>query len=286
VTFNYKDFGANIAVTAHETLTDNGTLVASKTFMFTPPVSNDTHSDTLAFPASVKNGDKLVAKTVITRSGFPTSTVISPTYTVTGCPVLYTGDAYNLRASATLLGSVVLSPLTINEIGPVSTMSAVSPSNTIVSESLPALGLNGAQVVSSVTTGSNVSTATTSVNGLTVLGLPLGAPGITNGLIQDSSKTTCNASTNTLSTAGATNIASLTIGTTVVVGPGGSIPSGPIPKNTTIPLPGIGSVILNEQVPITDGLVVNAIDVKLTPLAGLGAVNVVIGHAESDVEGC
>lgn len=283
VTFAYHDFGQGNPYTAHETVSDNGKVVASKTFSFTPPLPQDTQTDTINLPG-LKNGDSLVATTMY--SGPYGSGTVTASHVVTGCPVTYTGDAYNLRASAKLLGNVTLSPLTINEVGPVSTMSAVSPSHTILSESFPPLGLNGAQLVSSITTGNNTSTANTSVNSLSVLGLPQGAPGITTSAVQSSSKTVCNASTNQTSSTGSTNIASLTIGNTVVVGPGGAVPSGPIPANTTIPLGPVGSVILNEQTPITGGLAVNAIHVKLLTDLGLGTVDVVIGHAESDVEGC
>ena len=280
VTFTYSGYQASPfhSHTAVETLTLHGRQVASKTFTF----NTSSAMDTLPFSGGM-NGQTLVA-TATVDGGTP----VTASDVLTGCPVTYTGDAYNLRASAKLLGAVVLSPLTINEVGPVSTMSATSPSSTVLSESLPALGLTGAQLVSSVTTGNDVSTANTSVNNLSVLGLPMGAPGIVTSEIQSSSQTTCNTSTNTNSSTGSTNIAYLAIGSTVVVGPGPGaiIPSGPIPKNTTIPLGPIGSVVLNEQTPIPGGLAVNAVDIRLLTDLGLGTVNVIIGHAESDVEGC
>jgi hypothetical protein len=289
VTFSYHDFGAGQSVTAMETVTVNGTTVVSKTVHFTQATSGATTTDTVAVP-SPANGKTVVAKTTYTVSPDGSSgSVTSPLGIITACPVTYTGKAYNLGASASLAGITVLSPLTINQVGPVATTSAVSPSSTILNESLPALGLTGAQLVSSVTTGGDVSTAATSVNSLSVLGLPLGAPAITNGVISSTSTTKCDVATATLSPSpsGTTNIASLTIGTTDVVGtgPGALVPAGPIAPNTVVSLGPLGSVILNEQIPITDGLEVNAVDVKLSPLM-LASVNVISGQSDSDIEGC
>jgi hypothetical protein len=84
---------------------------------------------------------------------------------------------------------------------------------------------------------------------------------------------------------GTTNILFLQIGSTVVVGPGG-IPSGPIPKNTTLTIPNVGTVVLNEQTPIPDGLTVNAIDITVPSLGGFLSTKVIVSHAESDIEGC
>jgi len=274
VTYTYSGFQASQyhSHSSLETLTLNGKQVASKTFTF----SGSSAVDTVTYTGGT-NGATLVASATI--EGVTTTA----TDTLSGCPVTYTGDAYNVRASASLLGIVVLSPLTINEVGPVSTMAATDTPKTIVTETLGApLNVNGAQLVSHVVTGSDVSTASTSVNSLTLN--PLSAALISTSEIQSSSQTTCSNGVD--SSTGSTNIASLTIGNTVVVGPGGLVPSGPIPKNTSISLGALGSVILNEQTPITDGLSVNAIDISLLTNLGLGSVNVIIGHAESDVEGC
>jgi hypothetical protein len=58
------------------------------------------------------------------------------------------------------------------------------------------------------------------------------------------------------------------------------------PPNTTIPLPGIGSIILNEQLPGGDGvhtsaLTVNMIHVRLNGLLGSG--DIIVSSAHSDV---
>jgi hypothetical protein len=86
---------------------------------------------------------------------------------------------------------------------------------------------------------------------------------------------------------GKTTIASLTIGNTVIVGPGGLLANGlfaPAP-NTSIVL-GPLKVTLNEQVVTAGKIAVNAIRVQLNLPILQTSVNVTVSHAESDIHNC
>jgi len=275
VTFSYINFPATGTDKATEKITINGvttTTVATWS-------NSSTHSDTVDFNGTGDNGKTITTNEVMTSSadGF-VGNGPKQTFTLSGCalPLVYTGDAYNLE----LFGLLPLGP--INQVGPVSTTAATNPPPSIIlNESIPALvSLVGAQLESNVVTGSGSSTATTSVNSLSLN--PLGIAAISTGEIQSSSQTTCSAGA--ITTSGSTTIASLTI-----AGMNITIPS-PLPANTSIGIPGVGTVTLNEQAPVIVGgkkvgLTVNAIDINIT-LLGLVHEQIIIGHAESDVEGC
>lgn len=207
-------------------------------------------------------------------------TITSNPVTVNWTPPTYTGDAYDVYLDASVLGIVKLGPATINEVGPVSTMATSNDTKSILTESLPLLGLSGGQLTSGVVTGSDISTGSASTNGLSLKVPLLGLPAISTGEVSSSSQTACSTSNGTTSSTGSTNIAALKIGTITV-----KIPAT-IKPNTKINLLGLGSVTLNEQTPIMDGLAVNAIDIKIgVKLLGTD-VQVIIGHSESDVEDC
>jgi hypothetical protein len=289
--------GGSITVPGGAAVTDSSTLSGDDAATATGTVTYNVYSD--ANCSDLVSGPDV--ETIITPGAMPDSqpvTLTSPgTYywqasysgdandgpsmstcgseVETVAPVTYTGDAYDLYVKAGSLGAT-----TVNQVGPIATMAAESKSHTVVNESLPQLGLKGQQFVSSVVTGNDVSTGAASTNGLS-LGLPLpGVPEITTGEVKSTSQTSCDASTGALSSTGSTTITSLKIGTNKV-----KIPS-PIPTNDKISLGALGSVTLKEQTPITDGLAVNAIDINLLTKTGLGTVQVIIGHSESDVEGC
>jgi hypothetical protein len=86
VAFNYKDFTAGSPVTATETLSVNGTQVASQPFAFTPAAPNLTETDSIPI-ADRHNGDTLVASTTysVPSQGVFNAVVTSPPYTLAGC---------------------------------------------------------------------------------------------------------------------------------------------------------------------------------------------------------
>jgi hypothetical protein len=116
----------------------------------------------------------------------------------------------------------------------------------------------------SVVQTANSETATSTVASLSPAGLSL--LGLNTGLIT----TTCTATAGQ-PTVGSVNIVGGTLGTTVL--------NGAIAPNTTITVPLVATVVLNEQTPANPGtgdLVVNA--VHITVLGG--TQDVIIGHAE------
>ena len=279
VTFNYYEFPATGTNIAPETVTINGNVVAAPTAQWS---GTTTYTQTVPFNGAGDDGATLVASTSWTGAESDGVTGSqSLTQGLSGCAPTptYTGRAYNVFASANLLGSIaLLSPTYVFDTGSISTKSASNDSDTILSESLPPLGLAGGQLTRSVVTGGGDSTAHTSVNDLEV-GNVDGIPLIATGEIESTSQTSCDESTGMINSTGGAIVAYLKIGGYVV-----AIPPTLTP-DTTIPIRGVGSVTLNEQTPISDGLAVNAIDVRISTL-GLITARVIIGHAESDVEGC
>ena len=101
-------------------------------------------------------------------------------------------------------------------------------------------------------------------------------PAITLGAVQSTSTTTCAGSS------GATTIAYLKVGSTVVI----AQPTA-IAPNTTVNV-GIVKLVLNEQNAFSTpdaGLTVNAIHVTVNVL-GVFTANVVVASSESDIGNC
>jgi hypothetical protein len=270
VTFNYIGFPNKPNNTTSETLKINGSVVATKTAHFNGPSG----SDTVPFTGG-KNGDKLVASAAWNTNGAVGSFTSAP-QTLMGCAVTYTGRAYD--ASATLKIGTFVNQLIgpIGDTGPVSTTATTDKTNSVIpvfGTPITAFLLNTTQK-----TGANSSMFGAQVGFESISGL--GLPTITSNQVTATSTSKCGAAPS-----GTTNILFLQIGSTVVVGPGG-IPSGPIPKNTTLTIPNVGTVVLNEQTPIPGGLSVNAIDITVPSLGGFLSTKVIVSHAESDIEGC
>lgn len=124
-------------------------------------------------------------------------------------------------------------------------------------------------------------------------GVPAPAPGTAlvsaNGVFAQSTTQSCTAAPT-----GTTSIVSLNVGGFNVVGgtnPTGLFtptPSGQIPPNTVVDVPGIARVILNEQKidnssPNGQGLTVNAIHIITNPaLAPLVSADVIVAHTHSN----
>jgi hypothetical protein len=115
---------------------------------------------------------------------------------------------------------------------PDATLSTPSPSN--VTSATVGLVLTTGVLHAAVTQGSGTETATATVASV---GSPLGTGlGLTTGLIT----TTCTANDGE-NTTGSVNIASLSFGTTTL--------TGDISPNTSFTVPGVASVVVNEQTP-------------------------------------
>jgi len=209
-------------------------------------------------------------------SNNPASTLCGdPGESVTLTAQVLTGRAFGLSANASLLGLTLVNIPPIPDTGPVST---TVPSTTSTPCVASIGGLITAHVLcANVTTslGPAKSTATASVNDTSILGLP-GVPGISIGLVQSSSTTTCAGSS------GTTTIAFLQVGGTVVI----AKPTA-IAPNTTINV-GVVSLVLNEQIPVTGpdkGLTVNAVHIKVNAL-GAAKVDMILASSESDIGNC
>jgi len=146
---------------------------------------------------------------------------------------------------------------------PDATLSTPSPSNVATASVLGLL--TAATLHAAVTQGASSETATATVASVTA------AIGSLVGLNTQAITTTCTASDGETTT-GAVNIVNLTLGSTTL--------NGNISPNTNISIPGVATVIVNEQTPASPGtgdLVVNAIHITLL---GENTQDVIIGHAE------
>lgn len=188
-----------------------------------------------------------------------------------------TGEAYGAAAHASLLGLVqLINVARTPDTHPVATQtdSDTLPTTPCVVTLTGVItgGVLCARVQTTAATGT--STATASVANATVnLGvLGLGIPVIGVTTIASQSTTTCAGST------GGATLVSLTI-----AGVPYTLPS-PLPKNFTIPLV-VGKLVLNEQVPFTGGLTVNALHLYVGPILGT-SVDVVLASSQSDIENC
>ncbi|HVU73538.1 MAG TPA: hypothetical protein VHE83_11310 [Mycobacteriales bacterium] len=205
-------------------------------------------------------------------------------YTVVAPNVLhYTGRAYDVGLNVADVQVVDLS-----DTGSVDTTST-SYSNTQNGGALAGL-LGGKSLTSSVTTAPNKSSADANIVSLKtnfgVLLPTLGLPTIDTTDVHATDVSTCAGGQRT--DAGTTTISYLKIGSTVIVGTTAQhalVTAGSVPPNTKVlNVPGLASLVLNEQVAIPGGQQTNAIHVQL--LKGGKLVDLVLSSAESDIEGC
>jgi hypothetical protein len=280
VTFTYTSFPTTGTNTSNESVTVNG-VTTTKTITWT----GTTYTDTIPFNGAGDNGKTLSAAASFnsTADGFSNIAYPSPfTPTLSGCgpALIYTGRAYDLGVSASLLGGLIhVGPLTLIDSGPIKTAATTTEGGNLLTANLGSLLLSvtGSQMVSTGVGGDG------SAANATIEKADSGLLGVHAVAVSAGSMTSCDESTHTLTETGGTTIVGLKIGATTVV-----IPS-PLPPNyKVLGIPGVVSLVLNEQLPTADnaGLQVNAIDLKLGPLGGVASAHVIIGHAESDVEGC
>lgn len=189
-------------------------------------------------------------------------------------PHTLTGRAYGLTATVSLAGIPLVNIVPTPDTGAISTTTS-STTSTPCRANLTML-VTADLLCANVTTlaGPGESIASASVADAVVPVATL--PAITVRAVQSTSTTTCSGS------AGATTIAYLAVGGTVVI----AAPTS-IPPNTGITVAGI-TLVLNEQIPVTGpdrGLSVNAVHAAVDEL-GLVRANVVIASSESDIGGC
>jgi len=290
VTYSYFNFNqGNNQVTEYLTVGSGPTMTklfnfnASGVIAYQPPYTFNA-SDTWAILSGTTGQSVTASATWTAAQALGAVSPVPPpsaTFTLSCAPnLVYTGRAYDVGVQASLLGGLVkLGPLTLIDSGPIKTTATTTEGGNLLTANLLPLLL-------SVTASQSVSTGVggdASTANATIESANSGILGIAATVVAANSKTSCDASTNTLTESGGTTIASLTIGGTNI-----TIPN-PIPANyKVLGIPGVASLVLNEQLPTPDnaGLQVNAIDLTIGPLANLASAHVIIGHAESDVEGC
>ncbi|MEU6430997.1 vWA domain-containing protein [Microbispora sp. NPDC046973] len=193
---------------------------------------------------------------------------------VTVTPQRLTGRAYGLTANATLAGVQLVDIARTPDTGPVSTTSTGATSVPCVATLSGLISAHAlcAQVATTEFPGRSVATASIDDTTVGITGIPV----ITVKTVKSSSTTTCAGST------GTTTIASLKVGSTVVI----AEPTDVRP-NTMVNV-GVVKLVLNEQTSFTTpdkGLTVNAVHITVDAL-GLAKTNVVLASAESDIGNC
>lgn len=228
-----------------------------------------------------------VAATGVTQSGTTTITFTTPagtagaaTITVT-CPLGQATGGFTYRVctvsgEAFGLNAVVTGILALSKVADV----VLPPGGTQTVATAGVAGILTTGVITDTTadistpaTGQEIATSSSTVNTLSLLG---GA--ITATLVRSVATSTSNGTTATSSSAGTTFTNLVIAGNPVAANPA---------ANTVIAIPGVGSVIVNEQIPtgngtMTTGLTVNALHVTVTT-AGLLPVgaDIVVASARS-----
>jgi len=191
------------------------------------------------------------------------------------------GSAYAARINANVGGPNVLSAGPIAPAALACDTKPATDQNSVASIDLsPILTTSGSAVdTTSSTYGPNKAAVSSSsvVQGLDLLGGAVTATAV--AAVANSSDVGGFASSN----AGGSQFVSLTVN-------GQSIGGTPAP-NTRIGLPGLGFVILNEQIPSRDpavatGITVNMIHVRITRTNGFGlpvGANIIVAHAQSSI---
>jgi hypothetical protein len=172
------------------------------------------------------------------------------------------GRAYDVAVKSSLLSTMLTAGPDTGQISTNQT-SALS----LHAGSLSTSYGSGSLLDSSFTTTSTTERAAAAAD---VASLSLALPAISGSLISAKSTTSCR---NHGTSSGSSALGTLTVnGTTYNVA---------APPNTVIPLGGLGSITLNEQTPIQNGLTVNAVHVRTV----LGT-EVVVSSASSAVSNC
>jgi hypothetical protein len=237
-----------------------GDLSGPNAGLTSPPTTTNSSGQATFSYSSAKAGQDVWQAFVQNPAG-----TIGSNGIVVNWSVLMTGRAYGLSAS--VLG-VNVAP--IPDTGPVSTTSSgiVAPpcvATVTVPGPLAVARTLCAAVQTDASTKGSLALADVADTFITIPGLP----NVLALAVHSASGTNCAGSK------GITTIGYLKVGSTVLI----NTANNPAP-NTTIPL-GIGKLVLNEQTPVSGGLMVNAIHL-IVP----GIANVVIASTTSDMHGC
>jgi hypothetical protein len=190
----------------------------------------------------------------------------------------FSGQGTVANVNLSLLGQAI-PPIVLGDTGPLPSNGGFVTSGPLLA--IPPLGVAGltltGEAVSALTTGNGLeSDSFASVAEVGVGVTPL-ALGVTAGVLQSSSHAACNPD-GSASVSGSSTIADLTINGTPIVVSGA--------PNQTISVPGVASIIINEQITGPGSITVNALHVKVLPDAPLNLVasgDIVISSAHSDI---
>jgi hypothetical protein len=194
----------------------------------------------------------------------------------------YAGRAYALSANMNVLSAAGGGGTNIS-VGPVSDTGQLPSSGGMIDKSLVALmnpqplGLDVGILDGSTTGSGNQTVSWANVLGADV-NLDNGALRVTADVLQATATATCTNGSAGLS--GDSTIANL-----VISGGGQTIPvSAAAPPNTTITIPNLATIIVNEQYVSGGREVVNALHVKLGgSLSPLATADVIVSHAEAGI---
>ena len=187
-------------------------------------------------------------------------------------PQTLSGRAYGLSANVSLLGLPLVNRPPTPDTGEIATTQDSSTSVPCVATLSGPLSAHAlcASVTTTAFPGGSTAAASVADVSLSVATLPT----ITIGAVHSASTTSCDGST------GATTIAYLKIGSTVVI----ATPTLVAP-NTHVTV-GAVSLVLNEQVPgPTGGLTVNGVHLSVNG-GGLAQTNLVVASARSNIGNC
>ena len=190
--------------------------------------------------------------------------------------LFFTGDAYGTFA---FVGKTVRAGRTAVVGLGCTTSAGVHNSNTVATANLPNIGSTG--VINTTADTSDNGTTVKSRTTASVHNVNLLSGLITASEVTASSTTSHNATGFTVSAAGSSFVNLVVNGVPITVAPA---------PNTTIGLPGVGSVVLNEQISriraASAELTVNMMHVYVTAkLPGIAkGTEIIVAHAKSDLE--
>lgn len=197
---------------------------------------------------------------------YPPGTVFRPTE--------YAGRATVVNATLNLLTSK--SKLVVADTGFLDTKGGTEEDTVLTVDNPPPLELHS-QTAHAITSGQNdIASSTASVQKL-VLKIPNLT--ITADVLEANSYAQCDPTISVVTTKGSSSILNLKIN-------GNAVPAS-APPNTKIVIPGVATIIINEQSnPDVNTQSVNALHVIVPGVPGVLSSDIIIAHAESGILAC